>query len=87
MGLIDDQPAAVGGADEVDLVEAQRVEGLVHPLRRALGLPHRFALDAPAGVTGSVESVNGALGAEGKGVGIPLGGAASRTVYQDHGRT
>lgn len=38
-------------------VEAQLVQRLVEPLGRALGLPHGFAVDAAAGVTGGVERV------------------------------
>ncbi|GGZ07494.1 hypothetical protein GCM10010343_37040 [Streptomyces avidinii] len=53
-------------------------EGFVHPLGRTLRLPHGLAPDAPAGAAGSVESMNGALGTEAKGVGAPLGGAAAR---------
>ena len=61
---LSDEPAAVGGADEVDPVEAEGVEGLVHPLGGALGLPHGLVLDAAAGVAGGVERVDGAFGAE-----------------------
>ncbi|GAA3071964.1 hypothetical protein GCM10020254_14750 [Streptomyces goshikiensis] len=38
----------------MDVVEAERVEGLVHPLGGPLRLPHRLALDAASGVAGGV---------------------------------
>ena len=84
--LVEDEPAAVGGADEVDPVEAEGVEGLVQPLGGALGLPHGFAVDAAAGVAGGVERVDGAFGAERGGVRVPHGGAAARAVDQDDRR-
>lgn len=63
--LVEHEPAAVGGAYEVHPVEAERVEGLVHPLRGALGLPHGLAVDAAVGVARGVECVDGAVAAEG----------------------
>ncbi len=67
-------------------VEAERVEGLVHPLRGALGLPHGLAVDAAVRVARGVEGVDGAVEAEPGGVGEPHGGGVGRAVDQDDRR-
>jgi hypothetical protein len=67
----------------VDTVEADAGERLVQPLGGTFGLVDGLALDAAAWVTGSVERVDGPVGAERGGVRVPHGRATARAVHQD----